>query len=79
MKGWDLAGVATTLGGLLALVGGELYGVFNDKKNAATVTREWKFADSWLKSHSPVADWLFRVFTIGVLVWTALHFTAGVH
>lgn len=78
MKGWDIAGLSATLTSVLALVGSELYGVFKDKKDAVTVTREWRFADSWLKQHSPVADWFFRVLTIGILTWTMLHFTAGI-
>lgn len=78
MHSIDVAGVSTILASLSTLFGAELYGVFSGKKNAATVTREWRFADAWLQSHSPVADFIFRVFTIGFLVWTMLHLVAGV-
>lgn len=78
MHGLDIAGASALLTSLAGLVGSELYGVFSGKKNAATVTKEWHFADAWLQSHSPVADYIFRVFTIGFLVWTMLHLVAGV-
>lgn len=78
MHNLDIAGTATILTSILTLVGAELRGVLSHRKNSATVTQEWRFADAWLKSHSPVADWMFRVFTIGFLVWTMLHFAAGV-
>lgn len=78
MHGVDIAGASALLTSLTALFGSELYGVLNDRKNSATVTKEWRFADAWLQSHSPVADYIFRIFTIGFLVWTMLHLVAGV-
>ena len=78
MHNLDIAGTTGLLGSLVTLIGFELRGVLSGRKNATTATGEWRFADAWLKAHSPVADWVYRVFTIGFLVWTMLHFVAGV-
>ncbi len=64
--------------GVLAVsaIGFELYGVFS-KKRGTTITAGYRVIDRWLSSHSPVADWLYRVVTGGFLVWLILHFLVG--
>lgn len=55
----------------------ELIGVAN-KKKGDTITENWRFINAWLSLKVPAAGWIWRVLTLGLLAWTALHFGAGV-
>lgn len=53
-----------------ALVALELVGV-RRKAKGDTITENWHWVESHL--HGPLR-WLWRVFTVGLLAWVALHF-----
>jgi hypothetical protein len=53
-----------------AIVGVELFGVVSPGEGD-TITENWH----WLDAHAGSwGSWLLRVFTVGLLGWTALHF-----
>ena len=57
-----------------ALVTVELIGVHRKREDGDTITETWHSAESWLGKHFPWGQWLLRVFTVGLLLWTVLHF-----
>jgi hypothetical protein len=55
---------------VVALVVVEVVGVVR-KQRGDTLTENWR----WLDRHLPAGlRWFLRVFTAGMLLWTALHF-----
>lgn len=66
---------AFTAGYLLlgtALVALELVGVHR-KGKGDTITEHWRWVDTALSTHG-LLRWLWRVLTVGLLGWIALHF-----
>jgi hypothetical protein len=68
--------VAFLAGGLF-LLGMELWGVSRSERGD-TITENWRAANKYLAKRFPWLGWFFRIFTGGLLVWTLLHFLAGV-
>lgn len=54
------------------LVALELIGAHR-KAKGDTITENWRAVDALLTSHGTLR-WLWRVFTVGLLGWIALHF-----
>jgi hypothetical protein len=71
MNPWFLAAYLI-LGAALVTV--ELIGVHRKRDDGDTITESWRSADKWLGDKLPWAQWFLRVFTVGLLLWTALHF-----
>lgn len=66
MNGWFVALYLLLGGGLLAV---ELVGVAR-KAPGDTITEGWRRLDRRLRG---APQWTYRVLTVGVLTWTALH------
>ena len=68
--------------GAVLLLAGEVVGILRKSKGVGdedTITEWWRKADFRLgQSRQPFIRWAYRVFTAGILIWTLLHFLAGV-
>lgn len=65
---------------ILALLLTEIAGVIRRNKHAEdgdTITEGWHWIDRWLGRGVSVAQWFWRVFTVGMLGWTILHWKTG--
>lgn len=71
----DLAFSAAYAVGFLFLLVLELVGV-HSKRPGDTITENWRWLDTHL--HGPL-QWGWRVMSIGVLGWIALHFGGAWH
>lgn len=56
-----------------ALLTLELVGI-DRKQGGDTITEMWHWLDDRLGKKLPWLQWFLRVFTVGLLAWTALHF-----
>lgn len=74
--GLNLWSSVAFLAGAIFLLVIELMGAFN-KRKGDTITENWRWLDAWLLKHSPVLDWFWRIFTVGILTWASFHFIAG--
>lgn len=66
----------TFLAGTAILLTAEIIGVYRRGKGD-TITEHWRWVNLTLNKRAPILGWAWRIFTGGMLTWTALHFLVG--